>query len=206
MHSISVIAIAVGMYHSLAAREDGTVWQWGVVMADEWPSNNTDRDVLSPEQVAQLDGIVSVAAGFRVQPCPQARWYGLGLGADTITGKLGDGSSEREPNLMSVNVPVQVQNLNQVIAISAGRYHSLALREDGSVWMWGRQNTLTSDFGSHIPVQLWPSILRDITAISCSQIHSLALRSDGAVLAWGWNLQRRTRHCSKKHSRRRSQG
>lgn len=33
--------------------------------------------------------------------------------------------------------PVQVKGLTDVISVSAGDTHSLALRKDGTVWAWG---------------------------------------------------------------------
>jgi len=48
-------------------------------------------------------------------------------------GELGDGS-----NIIHSVIPIQVQNLNNIIAISAkGNRHTLAIRNDGTVWAWG---------------------------------------------------------------------
>jgi alpha-tubulin suppressor-like RCC1 family protein len=43
-------------------------------------------------------------------------------------GELGNGTSTNS------NVPVQVSGLTNVIAVSGGGYHSLALKNDGTVW------------------------------------------------------------------------
>ncbi|MDR4508040.1 MAG: hypothetical protein MRJ65_07350, partial [Candidatus Brocadiaceae bacterium] len=73
--------------------------------------------------------------------------------------------------------------------ISGGGYHSLALKSDGSVWSWGR-----NEFGqlgdgtkndSAIPIQI--HTLSDIIYIGRGWMHSLALKSDGSVWAWGRN-------------------
>jgi hypothetical protein len=85
--------------------------------------------------------------------------------------------------------PVQVQNLNNIIAISGGGHHTAALRNDGTVWAWGRNflgqlgDGTTTD--SHTPVQV--QNLNNITAISAASEHTVALRSDGIVWAWGNN-------------------
>src|SRR4051812_111278 len=46
-------------------------------------------------------------------------------------GQLGDGTTTVR------GAPAQVGGLGDVAAISAGRYHSLALMADGTVWAWG---------------------------------------------------------------------
>ena len=85
--------------------------------------------------------------------------------------------------------PVQVSGLTNVVAISAGAYHSLALRSDGSVWGWGYNND--GEAGNNTcspcttPVQV--SGLTNVVAISAGAYHSLALRSDGSVWGWGYN-------------------
>ena len=72
-----------------------------------------------------------------------------------------------------------------VIAISAGRTQSLALKSDGSVVAWGcgseNPNTTAENNGScDVPVGL-----TGVTAIATGRYHSLALKSDGSVVAWG---------------------
>ena len=74
-------------------------------------------------------------------------------------------------------VPV---DLGDVIAISAGVGHNLALRADGTVAAWG------NNWSDQTNV---PSGLGGISAIAAGDIHSLALRSDGTVVAWGENSE-----------------
>jgi Regulator of chromosome condensation (RCC1) repeat len=69
-------------------------------------------------------------------------------------------------------------NLSNVTAIAAGFRHSLALRNDGTVAVWG-DNT----FGQ---LQAPPD-LSGVAAIAAGAYHSLALKADGSVVAWGFN-------------------
>jgi alpha-tubulin suppressor-like RCC1 family protein len=68
------------------------------------------------------------------------------------------------------------KGLSNVVAIAAGRLHSLALRGDGLVIGWG-DNT----YGQASP----PSGLSDGVAIAAGGYHSLALRGNSTVVAWG---------------------
>jgi alpha-tubulin suppressor-like RCC1 family protein len=81
--------------------------------------------------------------------------------------------------------PVQLP-LNDVIAISGG---SLALKKDGTVWSWGRNDHGQLGDGTNVsksaPVQV--KGLDDIIAISCENMNRLALKKDGAVWSWGYN-------------------
>ncbi len=61
-----------------------------------------------------------------------------------------------------------------VLAISAGAYHNLALLSGGTVVGWGVESRATP-----------PPGLSTAVAISAGGYHSLALRSDGTVMGWG---------------------
>ncbi|MCX8480409.1 MAG: hypothetical protein ORN58_00660 [Sediminibacterium sp.] len=73
--------------------------------------------------------------------------------------------------------------LNNVVQITAGRYHSLSLKGDGTVVAWG-----DNGYGqTNIPVGL-----NNVTQIASGQYHSLALKGDGTVVAWGNNFNEKT--------------
>jgi hypothetical protein len=73
------------------------------------------------------------------------------------------------------NVPPDLTN---AVAISAGMYHSLALRADASVVAWGDNSN------GQITV---PPNATNVVAVSAGGYHSLALKVDGTVLGWGNN-------------------
>ncbi len=89
---------------------------------------------------------------------------------------------------LEYRTPVQVQGLSDVIAMSAGGLHALALRRDRSVWAWGdnRFGQLGDAQASGAAVVRVPG-LDDVRTISAGGSHSLALKSDGSLWTWGAN-------------------
>ena len=73
------------------------------------------------------------------------------------------------------NVPAGLSN---VVAISAGGYHNLALQANGTVVAWG------NDSNGQTSV---PPGLSNVVAIAAGEYHSLALQANGTVVAWGYN-------------------
>jgi len=65
-----------------------------------------------------------------------------------------------------------------LLAVSAGAYHSLALKFDGTVVGWGH-----NDFGE-ITI---PASANNVVAISAGGYHSLALKANGSLVYWGLN-------------------
>ena len=81
-----------------------------------------------------------------------------------------------------------------VVSISAGRYHYLALCADGTLAAWGSGwsgqlgNNSTTD--SSVPVSVMQSGVlagKTIVVVAAGSAHNLALCSDGSLAAWGWN-------------------
>ncbi len=66
--------------------------------------------------------------------------------------------------------------LTNVIAISAGGAHALALKHDGTVMAWGNNDFWQTNV---------PAGLSNVTAVAAGGTHSLALKGDGTVVAWG---------------------
>lgn len=71
------------------------------------------------------------------------------------------------------NIPVGLTN---VIAVAAGSGHSVALKSDGKVVVWG------DNYWGQTNV---PANLSNVVAIAAAWNHTLALKSNGTVVSWG---------------------
>lgn len=77
------------------------------------------------------------------------------------------------------------------VAVAAGNRHTCAVRSDGTVWCWGRNNEGQLGDGTTNnrarPVAV--ATLTDIAAIGLGSQHSCALRRDGTIACWGTGLR-----------------
>jgi YD repeat-containing protein len=98
-------------------------------------------------------------------------------------GQLGAGTITNESRLK----PAPVIGLTDVATISSGLDFTLAVKQDGTVWAWGRNtdgqlgDRTTTNRGT--PVQ----VAQNVVAVSAGERHALAVTTNGFVLAWGSN-------------------
>ncbi len=174
--------VSAGAQSSAVLKSDGTIWTAGDNAYGQLGANLT-LGSSSPVQVSGLTGFSAVASGH---------YHVLALKNDGTVWAWGSNSDGQLGTGTNLNVnaqPAQVTTLSDVVAISAGGYHSLALKSDGTVWAWGsnlygglgRGNNLSSS----IPVQI-PG-LAGVKSISAGYFHSLLLKTDGTVWAFGYN-------------------
>ena len=92
-------------------------------------------------------------------------------------------------------VTVAGQVLSNAASVTAGFFHGLALRTDGTVVGLG-DNFLGQTFGDNLPdkgtrngiVTITGRILSNLVSLVASRNFSLALKQDGTVVTWGENI------------------
>jgi alpha-tubulin suppressor-like RCC1 family protein len=97
-------------------------------------------------------------------------------------GQLGDGTTSQ------TNRPERILGTN-VTAIAAGIHHTLLLKNDGSLWAVGDNESGELGDGTttavHVPKKIGTT--NNVTAIAGGEYHSLFLKSDSSLWGMGYN-------------------
>ena len=123
-------AIAQGTTVSLALDDAGEVWAWGAAVPDFFgagqPLGPTPTRVSTPAEVVKME-----ASGHILIATKDGAVWALGVNQ---WGQLGDGTYVDSPAW------VRVEGLADVVGFSTSQDGSVAVKADGSVYAWGRDN------------------------------------------------------------------
>ena len=185
---------------SLAVRADGTVWAWGWNDKGQL-GNGTTTDQPTPVQVKDpsdptgfLAGVIAVAAGERHSLALKANGTVWAWGYNG-SGQLGDDQWTDKLTPVRVKDPLDATGfLTGVKAIAAGALHSIALKNDKTVWTWGSQGYNQLGRPSHTgftPQNVAGQVagMTNVKAIAGGWEHTAVLKEDGTVWAAGRNLE-----------------
>jgi alpha-tubulin suppressor-like RCC1 family protein len=190
--TLKVTAIDGGGAHTIALREDGTVWAYGENGSGQL-GDGTDVDKNNPTRLSALSGVVSVVAGTNHTLAVKADGTAWAWGANGYN-QLGDGTTTNRLSPVQVKDPSDPSGfLTGVVRVAAGERYSMALKSNGTVWSWGYNYTGQLGDGTYVgktaPVQVKdpsdPSgFLKGVSAISAGGAHSVALKTNGTVWTW----------------------
>jgi alpha-tubulin suppressor-like RCC1 family protein len=179
-----MVAVSAGGSHSLALKNDGTVWAWGK-NSDRQLGDGSAYQRNAPVQVAGLTNGAGIAGGGTHSVACKMDGTVWAWGKNDV-GQLGNGTTTTQTGL------VQVSTLTSgVVGVAAGTNHSLALKSDGTVWAWGKNDVGqlgdASNTNRSSPVQSTGSISSGVVAIAAHGSHSLIIKSYTSARAWGYN-------------------
>ena len=131
---VTVPKLEIGATHTAALKTDGTVWTWGSNSYGQLGTGDNINKAM-PAKVMDIENAIDISVGSynTVVVKDDGTVWSFGYNG---YGQLGDGTSS------SRNTPVQVikQNgkpLEKIVKISAGTNKTIALDENGNVWVWG---------------------------------------------------------------------
>ena len=183
--------LSAGYTHSSALKTDGTLWVWGGNSLGQLGQKDTIRRS-SPVQVGALATWMQVAVGGKHTLTLKTDGTLWVWGYDN-NGELGLGSQNGHRSS-----PVQVGTLTTWVQITGGTGHSLAIKNNGTLWAWGRNQFGELGLGdSYVsegvfanrssPVQV--GTLATWAQILGKQLATAALKTDGTLWAWGYNYK-----------------
>jgi len=189
----NVVRLYANYDYILALKDDGTVWAWGKNQYGQL-GDGTNITRYEPVQVKNLSGIVDIIVGKDQNQGDYAiarRHDGtLWAWGRNNNGYLGDGTTEDR------YIPVKLvdenkSELNGIISVKLGRNYILALKDDGTVWAWGKNEYGQLGDGTNTQSLLPKKVnnLSGVITISTGDYHSLALKDDGSIWSWGNNSE-----------------
>ena len=178
-----VVEASFGSEHTVAIKDDGTIWTWGRNNNGQL-GNGTTENSLIPMKMGEDEDWAKVSAGndHTIAVKTDGTLWAWG---GNVNGQLGIGTTENSL------IPVQIGEDDDWTMISAGHLHATAMKADGTIWAWGYNMNGQLGIGttaeSHNPVQIGED--DDWTAVSAGWLHTMAIKDDGTLWAWGSNLE-----------------
>jgi alpha-tubulin suppressor-like RCC1 family protein len=167
------VQVSAGNAHSLGVRANGTAWAWGLNGSGRL-GDGTVISRLSPVSVVGgFTDWVQVSAGTAHSLAIRANGTAWAWGLNG-SGRLGDGTTTTRSSPVSV-----VGGFSDWVQVSAGRYHSIGVRANGSAWAWGLNSSGQLGDGSIndkvSPVSVAGGFT-DWVQVSAGYTHSLGVR------------------------------
>ena len=186
----NIVQVSAGGTHSLLLDAEGNVWsfgsnQFGQLGLGDIQYKNT------PTLIPQLTDIIYISAGryHSLAVNSSGRVYSFGY---NFEGQLGI----KEFNI-DTKIPILIPDLYDIIQVSGGDSHSLALDSKGDVYAFGSNQSgqlgpIYHEFPSLNNLKDVNKILHlsDIVQVSAGHNHSLVLDNKRRVYAFGENFTR----------------
>jgi alpha-tubulin suppressor-like RCC1 family protein len=179
--------VAAGGYHSCARTQVGTVLCWGIDTNGQLGDGTIGVARAAPQPVVGFDkphtytSMDLAAGGFHNVLARDGEIWCWGLNQD---GQLGVGTTGA-----SKPTPVQVKSLGGVAQVTAGDWHSCALKDDGTAWCWGRNSSGQLGNGVIGAARSTPQQVKGTgyQTLAAGDNHTCAIKQDATAWCWGAN-------------------
>ena len=174
------IAITAGFTRYAGLRADGSLWCWGAGYLGPWRDDGTDNRFM--KQVGDFTNWTMVAAGFNHLLALRSDGSLWAWGKNQH-GQLGDGTTNKATAFVRIG-----KKKNWVWAGAGVDDYSVALKADGSLWMWGEKRVISESKPMvwlraaiskyKIPVRLPPPRTMDLFPVKIADLGSLPTVAD----------------------------
>jgi alpha-tubulin suppressor-like RCC1 family protein len=177
--------VSGGSSNIAAIKTDGTLWNWGY---------NGDGRLGDSTTISKSSPIQTIAGGTNWKQVAGGYYHTAAIKTDGTLWTWGDNSYGQlgDSTTTSKSSPVQTiaggTNWKQV---SCGQYHIAAIKTDGTLWNWGRNNN--GQLGDSTPTSKSSPIQTIVGGtnwkqVTCGAYHTAAMKTDGTLWSWGYNL------------------
>jgi len=178
--NLGIKYLHVNYYNTCVILEDNTLKCWGYNGYGQLGTGNTTNKLV-PYDIN--NNVSSVGVGLYhicYSTLVDGNVYCSGYNA---VGSLGNNSTTNS------NVFVKAQDINGVVNLSAGAYHTCAVKSNGNVYCWGRNSEY--EYGNNTTTQSLIPINTGITDINYilpgGFYQSIAYSNSGVYKYWGYN-------------------
>jgi len=183
---LSFISVSTGYDHTLAVDSGGGLWIFGDNKYGQLGNDEFGEGLYSstPERRVPGETFARVAAGgyHSIAIDTNGGLWTWGLNG---FGQIGDGTVGNR-----MLTPYKIPTQTRFVSAAAGNAHSLAIDEDGGLWVWGDNFMGQLGIGSNggwrtVPIRIMEDTRFVSVAAGC--FHSMAIDEDGGLWAWGWD-------------------
>ncbi|MBY0463675.1 MAG: Ig-like domain-containing protein [Burkholderiales bacterium] len=179
-------AVSAGAEHTLARDSKGRIWAWGRNFNGQLGLGTT-TDVSVPTQIGTATNWASVAAGGKHSLAIRSDGALFAWGSN-FYGQLA--TTNGSATEVDSNVPVKVGTDGDWAAVAAGAAHSLGIRTNGTLWVWGANGDGQLGDGTLTPKASVTQIGsgRNWLKLSAGPYTSFAIQTNGLLYGWGRNV------------------
>lgn len=180
----NIVSVAVSDGHSCAMTSGGRAYCWGTGFRGQLGDGRM-MDTHMPSAVVGLTDAREIVAGA-LHTCARRATGGVVCWGWNDQGQVGSGTTYGDTRL-----PVAVVDLDDAVAIGAGRSHTCALRATGGVVCWGANDRGQLGDGTTTG-RTRPTPVSGVTAsvLAVGDHHACVVRAtSNTVLCWGDNTR-----------------
>lgn len=189
---------ACGGTHVLITKSDGTLWTFGYNFRGTLGLSAVTTSKSSPVQIGSdttwSNSKLAAGSAFSHVIKSDGTLWTWGYNTAGVLGLSSNNVGSGGDNGMSSPAQVGAMTNWSKIAASAGGAHAAAIKTDGTLWTWGRNQygqLGLGDSGSgsdrNSPCQV--GAMTNWADAKCGQAHTVALKTDGTLWTFGYNKQ-----------------
>ncbi len=182
---IMVTSVTAGEKHTVAIKSDGTLWSWGRNDNGQLGTGTNEQKFIPTQEIIKATNWSSISAGDTHTIAINSNGLLFSWG-DNGYGQLGNGFLENYAN------PIQeTSKSTNWTKVSAGDKHTIAIKNDDSLWGWGYNGQGRLGDGTEAsysnPIKVNEGT--DWSKISAGYTHTAAIKGDGTLWLWGYNIE-----------------